>query len=98
MARAQVATDALSSMERAMATQNIQVNDRQLACARINSQEGQDYLAAMVCSACVRTCQPNGHIAVVRSLHSSAMSTRVETLTVPHAAIDCRRARRTMRG
>jgi hypothetical protein len=31
-----------------MAAQNIQVNDRQLACARINSQEGQDYLAAMV--------------------------------------------------
>lgn len=47
----QVATDALSSMERAMAAQNIQVNDRQLACARINSQEGQDYLAAMACAA-----------------------------------------------
>lgn len=27
-----------------MARDNIVVNDRQLACARINSQEGQDYL------------------------------------------------------
>ena len=27
-----------------MSRDNIQVNDRQLACARIHSQEGQDYL------------------------------------------------------
>ncbi len=38
-------------MERAMARDGIQVNDRQLACARINSKEGQDYLAAMACAA-----------------------------------------------
>jgi RNA-splicing ligase RtcB len=31
-------------MERAMSRDNIVVNDRQLACARINSREGQDYL------------------------------------------------------
>lgn len=43
----QVATDALISMEAAMARDHIQVNDKQLACARINSPEGQDYLAAM---------------------------------------------------
>ncbi|KAK0425348.1 hypothetical protein QR680_009154 [Steinernema hermaphroditum] len=36
----QVATDSLVSMEKAMARDNIRVNDRQLACARINSQEG----------------------------------------------------------
>ncbi len=47
----QVATDALTSMERAMGRDKIAVNDRQLACARINSQEGQDYLAAMSCAA-----------------------------------------------
>ena len=47
----QVATDALVSMERAMARDGIVTNDRQLACARINSQEGQDYLAAMSCAA-----------------------------------------------
>jgi len=47
----QVATDALTEMERAMARDNIQTNDRQLACARINSKEGQDYLSAMSCAA-----------------------------------------------
>lgn len=35
----QVATDALVSMEKAMKRDNIEVNDRQLACARIHSKE-----------------------------------------------------------
>merc|ERR1712226_974414 len=43
----QVATDALVAMEKAMRRDGIQVNDKQLACARINSKEGQDYLKAM---------------------------------------------------
>jgi tRNA-splicing ligase RtcB len=43
----QVATDALVAMERAMKRDGIQVNDRQLACAKIQSKEGQDYLASM---------------------------------------------------
>ncbi|PSC67470.1 hypothetical protein C2E20_8856 [Micractinium conductrix] len=47
----QVATDALVAMEKAMARDGIITNDRQLACARINSQEGQDYLTAMACAA-----------------------------------------------
>lgn len=34
----QVATDALVSMEKAMKRDKIEVNDRQLACARINSK------------------------------------------------------------
>ena len=34
----QVATDALTAMERAMARDGIATNDRQLACARIASQ------------------------------------------------------------
>ena len=34
----QVATDALTAMERAMARDGIHVNDRQLACAHISSQ------------------------------------------------------------
>jgi tRNA-splicing ligase RtcB len=33
-----VATDALVAMEKAMKRDNIVVNDRQLACARIHSQ------------------------------------------------------------
>lgn len=37
----QVATDALVEMEAAMARDGIKTNDRQLACARISSKEGQ---------------------------------------------------------
>ena len=47
----QVATDALAAMERAMARDGIRPNDRQLACARVSSPEGQDYLTAMACAA-----------------------------------------------
>ena len=47
----QVATDALVKMEKAMARDKIHGNDRQLACARINSEEGQDYLAGMAAAA-----------------------------------------------
>ena len=47
----QVATDALVKMERAMARDKIATNDRQLACARIASEEGQDYLASMAAAA-----------------------------------------------
>ncbi|KAK2188786.1 hypothetical protein NP493_121g01009 [Ridgeia piscesae] len=47
----QVATDALVAMEKAMKRDNIEVNDRQLACAHIQSQEGQDYLKGMAAAA-----------------------------------------------
>ncbi|XP_045785165.1 RNA-splicing ligase RtcB homolog [Maniola jurtina] len=47
----QVATDALVQMEKAMKRDQILVNDRQLACARINSAEGQDYLKSMAAAA-----------------------------------------------
>ncbi len=47
----QVATDALTQMEKAMARDGIHTNDKQLACARIQSQEGKDYLAAMSAAA-----------------------------------------------
>jgi len=47
----QVATDALVEMEKAMKRDQIFTNDRQLACARIKSKEGQDYLSAMSAAA-----------------------------------------------
>jgi len=47
----QVATDALIEMETAMSRDYLQLNDKQLACARISSREGQDYLAAMSAAA-----------------------------------------------
>lgn len=48
----QVATDALTTMETVMSKdKNFIINDRQLACAKINSKEGQDYLAGMSAAA-----------------------------------------------
>ena len=47
----QVATDALLEMEKAMKRDNLLVNDRQLACARIKSKEGDTYLKAMAAAA-----------------------------------------------
>lgn len=47
----QVATDALVQMENAMERDQIKTNDRQLACARIASAEGQNYLAGMAAAA-----------------------------------------------
>uniref|UniRef100_A0AC35GF31 RNA-splicing ligase RtcB homolog n=1 Tax=Panagrolaimus sp. PS1159 TaxID=55785 RepID=A0AC35GF31_9BILA len=47
----QVATDSLVEMEKAMARDGIFVNDRQLACARIQSTEGQNYLKGMAAAA-----------------------------------------------
>ncbi|PIK51429.1 hypothetical protein BSL78_11668 [Apostichopus japonicus] len=47
----QTATDALVQMEKAMKRDKIEVNDRQLACARIHSKEGQDYLKSMAAAA-----------------------------------------------
>ena len=38
-------------MEKAMKRDQIEVNDRQLACARISSKEGQEYLKGMACAA-----------------------------------------------
>lgn len=43
--------DALVAMEKAMKRDKIEVNDRQLACAHISSQEGQDYLKSMAAAA-----------------------------------------------
>jgi len=47
----QVATDAMTSMDKAMSDYKIPVPDRQLSCAPIHSKEGQDYLSAMACAA-----------------------------------------------
>lgn len=44
----QVATDALVEMEKAMARDQILVNDRQLACARIASEEGGKFYACLI--------------------------------------------------
>jgi tRNA-splicing ligase RtcB len=47
----QVCTDHLRVLEQAVRKYNIRLPDRQLACAPVNSQEGQAYLKAMACAA-----------------------------------------------
>jgi tRNA-splicing ligase RtcB len=47
----QVCDDFLAVMGKAMRKYGIQVPDRQLACAPIDSEEGRSYLAAMACAA-----------------------------------------------
>jgi tRNA-splicing ligase RtcB len=47
----QVADDSIRTMVRAMSKYGIEVPDRQLACAPVNSPEGRAYLGAMRCAA-----------------------------------------------
>ncbi|MFO7678294.1 MAG: RtcB family protein [Thermoplasmatota archaeon] len=47
----QVCTDHLKLFEQAVKKYNITLPDRQLACAPINSTEGQNYMKAMACAA-----------------------------------------------
>ncbi|UKK02870.1 RNA ligase (ATP) [Theileria orientalis] len=47
----QVASDALVDMENSLNKSKIKVNDKQLACARINSDEGRKYIKAMAAAA-----------------------------------------------
>ena len=47
----QTADDYIGEMVTAMKKYNIELPDRQLACAPLDSREGQDYLAAMRCAA-----------------------------------------------
>jgi len=47
----QTADDYISVMLNAMKKYGIELPDRQLACAPVNSEEGQNYLAAMRCAA-----------------------------------------------
>ncbi len=58
----QVCTDYLKVMERAVKRYDISLPDRQLACAPIDSPEGQQYLAAMRCAANYAWCNRQ-HIA-----------------------------------
>ncbi len=46
----QVASDYLRIQEKAVQKYNIKLPDRQLACAPVNSPEGQDYFRAMKCA------------------------------------------------
>lgn len=51
LTKSKMISDALVAMEKAMKRDEIETNDRQLACARIKSEEGQNYLKSMAAAA-----------------------------------------------
>ncbi len=73
-----MATDALVEMEMAMARDGIVTNDRQLACARIGSEEGQNYLKAMAAAA---------NYAWVNRSSMTFLARQVGTMAVPCSAV-----------
>lgn len=76
----QVATDALVEMETAMARDGIQLNDRQLSCARISSPEGERYLAAMSSAANYAWANRSCLTYLVRRAFSKTFETSAEDL------------------
>eukprot|EP00039_Didymoeca_costata_P001316 m.51527 g.51527 ORF g.51527 m.51527 type:complete len:522 (+) comp10738_c0_seq1:221-1786(+) len=76
----QVATDALVAMEKAMRRDGIQVNDRQLACAKIQSEEGQNYLKAMAAAANYAWVNRSSMTFLVRQAFAKAFKTTPDRL------------------
>jgi tRNA-splicing ligase RtcB len=76
----QVATDALSVMEKVMTRDGVELNDRQLACARITSQEGQDYLAGMSAAANYAWVNRSSMTFLVRQTFAKAFQTTPDDL------------------
>eukprot|EP01147_Barroeca_monosierra_P003096 gene3096-5866_t len=76
----QVATDALTAMADAMKRDGIQVNDRQLACARISSEEGQNYLQAMAAAANYAWVNRSTMTFLARQAFAKQFKTTAETL------------------
>lgn len=76
----QVATDALVAMEKAMERDNIKVEDRQLACARIASEEGQNYLKSMAAAANYAWVNRSSMTFLVRQAFAKAFKTTPDEL------------------
>jgi len=73
----QVCTDHLRILEQAVKKYNIHLPDRQLACAPVNSKEGQNYFKAMACAANFAWCNRQMIVHWIREsfekvLHESA--------------------------
>ncbi len=76
----QVCTDHLRVMEKAVSKYGIQLPDRQLACAPIESMEGKDYLSAMACAANYAWCNRQCIAHWVRESFSKAFNKSSEKL------------------
>ncbi|MFW6119902.1 MAG: RtcB family protein [Petrotogales bacterium] len=76
----QVCTDHLQVLEHAVRKYNIWLPDRQLACAPVNSKEGQDYFKAMACAANFAWCNRQMIVHWVRESFEKILNERADNL------------------
>jgi len=76
----QVCTDHLQIFERAVKKYNIWLPDRQLACAPVDSPEGQDYLKDMACAANFAWCNRQMIVHWVRESFEKVLGESAENL------------------
>jgi tRNA-splicing ligase RtcB len=76
----QVCTDHLRVLEQAVNKYNIWLPDRQLACAPVNSKEGQDYFKAMACAANFAWCNRQMIVHWVRESFEKILRNSAESM------------------
>jgi tRNA-splicing ligase RtcB len=76
----QVCTDHLKVLEQAVKKYNISLPDRQLACAPVNSKEGQDYFKAMACAANFAWCNRQMIVHWVRESFEKVLKNSAESM------------------
>jgi len=76
----QVCTDHLRVLEQAVRKYNIWLPDRQLACAPVNSHEGQNYFKAMACAANFAWCNRQMIVHWVRESFEKILGSSAEDL------------------
>ncbi len=76
----QVCTDHLRVLEQAVRKYNIWLPDRQLACAPVNSPEGQNYFKAMACAANFAWCNRQMIVHWVRESFEKILGNSAEDL------------------
>ena len=76
----QIGTDYLRIFEESMKSHNIEVYDRELACAPFQSKEGQDYYKAMACAANMAFANRQVILHRIREGFSKVFQTQAEKL------------------
>jgi tRNA-splicing ligase RtcB len=76
----QVCTDHLQVLEQAVKKYNIWLPDRQLACAPVHSNEGQNYLKAMACAANFAWCNRQMIVHWIRESFEKILNENAEDL------------------
>jgi tRNA-splicing ligase RtcB len=76
----QVCTDHLRVLEQAVRKYNICLPDRQLACAPVQSREGENYLKAMACAANFAWCNRQMIVHWVRESFEKVLQEKAENL------------------